>query len=97
MITKTQIHNLKNKIRTDRTIALKVSKAIWTEQVRIEKELEETIFKNRVGFNKNDAPILSEICKRSQLGWFLSDSDYKSIQTRLVKYAHQYLKLEQSF
>lgn len=97
MITKTKVFEAKNKIRTDRTFALKVTKAIWAEQVRIEKETEETIFKNRVGFNKNDAPVLSEICKRSELGWFLSDLDYKSIQARLVKYAHQYLKLEQAF
>lgn len=95
MITKTEVHAVKSKILANKEFANRVAKEILSFQTDQEFDEMRTIFKNRVGFNKNDAPRLTELVMDLEVNGFLSDSDQREVQRRAKKYARQWLMIDE--
>lgn len=97
MITKTEVFNKKQQIRNNSEVARRSMESLYEFQTMLEQQVHETIFKNRVGFNKNDAPTLSNIITKIENDEEITEEDYSQMKRRMVKYSRQLLEIERKF
>lgn len=67
--------------------------AIYEKQLPDEKNYNQTLFRNNVGFNAYDAATLSKYARRIMQGHRLSDDEINLIRIRLLKYSKQLTKI----
>jgi len=77
----------------DKMWAIKILEELYKKQTPYEQSLGTTKMVNQMGFNKNDADILSSIAKwYAERGW-ISPKQHNVISNRLIKYHKQITKL----
>jgi len=86
------VANYRSRITDDMKFALMGLYTIFNNQLNDEIETDSTHHKNRKGFNKADAKILSRIAKSSLDGNTLGDSEIDEIKKRMPKYAKQLVR-----
>lgn len=88
--TKKQIKSfINNKLRTNIVWAKKACVAVYALQANNEKRNDISSEHDGVGFNKNDAPILSGIARKIQNRRTLSTTDLEHLKKKMPKYACQ--------
>lgn len=88
------LKHVQEKIRTDRKWAERALKALYRCQTVEEQNTEETIERNGVGFNANDAPFLSSLAQSLEHYPHLTERQLKAAQKLLPKYARQLLDMQ---
>lgn len=62
---------------------------VFCNQLESEVATNSTYYKNRIGFNKSDAKVLTQIAKDKSEGKDLNDEQTSEVQRRMTKYAWQ--------
>jgi len=84
---------IREKILTDDRWTIRGLLAIYKFQTEIEKEAEETLENNNVGFNGADGKILSSIAKWYLEKNFLTEKQIYAVRKRLGKYSGQLARI----
>ena len=82
-------HNIKTGISHNANDAIDGLLTVFGNQVANEVEVEATILKNRKGFNKSDAKVLTKLAKDKLSGKDLTDEQVAEVQRRMPKYTWQ--------
>jgi len=87
------LDEVKNNIRTKRQWTEQALRRLYHEQTSEERDNLQTLHRNNVGFNANDAPFLSSLARSLERYPHLTDKQLASAQKLLPKYARQLLEL----
>lgn len=82
-------HNIKAGMAHNANDAIDGLLVVFSNQVANEVEIEATILKNRRGFNKSDAKVLTKLAKDKLSGKDLTDEQVAEVQRRMPKYTWQ--------
>lgn len=88
---KERANTLRFKISVERNIkiALVAMLVVYEKQTDDEQALRETRLNNSVGFNSNDAEILSSFSEQVLKGWHLTEAQLKFVFKKMPKYSGQ--------
>jgi hypothetical protein len=82
-------HNIKAGIELTANNAIDGLMVVFSNQIENEVAINRTIYKNRMGFNKSDAKVLTQIAKDKNDGKELTDEQVAEVQRRIPKYTWQ--------
>lgn len=82
-------HNIKAGIELTVNNAIDGLMVVFNNQIESEVAINRTIYKNRAGFNKSDAKVLTQIAKDKSDGKELTDEQVAEVQRRIPKYTWQ--------
>lgn len=82
-------HNIKAGIKLTASNAIDGLMVVFSNQIENEVAINRTIYKNRMGFNKSDAKVLTQIAKDKNDGKELTDEQVAEVQRRIPKYTWQ--------
>lgn len=89
------VQEFRNRLATDRGLALMEAMTLYDLQTRDERAQGETIYDNGWGYNQTDAPVLTEIIRRLLAGGEPTEADYWQATRRMPKYAAQLQRFAQ--
>lgn len=81
--------NIKAEIELTADSAIDGLMVVFSNQIENEVAINRTLYRNRVGFNKSDAKVLTQIAKDKNDGKELTDEQVVEIQRRMPKYTWQ--------
>lgn len=84
---------LRGKLASNKTWALKALVKIYENQTEEEKNVENTITSNGVGFNGTDGTFLTSLAKQFIKKGSLSDKQMIYVFKKIVKYWNQILRI----
>lgn len=82
-------NNIKAGIERTANSAIDGLMAVFSNQIENEVAINKTIYKNRMGFNKSDAKVLTQIAKDKSDGKELTGEQVAEVQRRIQKYTWQ--------
>ena len=82
---------VREQLKFDDTLAVKVMSAIYAFQTLDESNRECTMHSNNVGFNHSDAKALTKYSKQAEKGIEFDSDTLATIHRRISKYARQYI------
>lgn len=82
-------NNIKAGIELTASNAIDGLMVVFSNQIENEVAINRTIYKNRMGFNKSDAKVLTQIAKDKNDGKELTDEQVAEVQRRIPKYTWQ--------
>lgn len=80
---------VRQRLATEDHLAETALEILYQHQTRRERAVARTIWLNGVGFNQEDAPVLTPLARKVWRGQALSKSELNIARYRLSKYARQ--------
>lgn len=81
--------NIRAEIELTANNAIDGLMVVFSNQIENEVAINRTLYRNRVGFNKSDAKVLTQIAKDKSDGKELTDEQIAEVQRRMPKYTWQ--------